>query len=165
MISLTIFKLSVLIISGLGRWVSNGGSCWLSSFSLSNLIFVFNMKVSFSILLSRCNHPLSMIAYNLLSLLAKDFFCAWLINITMLYRSKSVLPNACLCLKCKRAYFSTVMAIFQHPFWWKLSPNFQTSVALGFSRVDIHFLCSSGVVELVYFRNGNWSLIPYNNMI
>ena len=27
--------------------------------------------------------------------------------------------------------------------------------------MNIYFLCSSGVVELMYSRNGNWSLLPW----
>ena len=149
----------MLIISGIWRWVLNGGSCWLSSCSLSKLIFVFNMTGYFISLIYRWKYPMSMIASKFLSLLAKYFYHARLINVTMLHRSKSVLSNACLCLKCKRASFSTVMAIFHHPFWWQLSPNFQTSVALGVPRVNINFFCSSGVAELMYSSNGNWSLL------
>ena len=128
-------------------------------------LFFFNMTGSFSSLLSRWNHPLSMIASKFLFFTAKYFFHAWLINGTMLHRSNTVLSNACLCLKCKRASFSTVMAIFQHPFWWKLSPTCQTSVALVVLRVNTHFLFSSGVEELMYSSNGNWSLLqlPPNN--
>ena len=139
-ISLKIVKLSVLILSGIGQWVSNGGSCWLSSFSLSNIIFVFKITGSLSILLSRCNHHMSMIASNLFSLLSNYFFHDRFINSTMSHRSKSLLSNACLCLKFKRASFSTVMEIFQHKFWWQLSPTCQTSVVLGVPRVKIHFL-------------------------
>ena len=119
------------------------------------------MTGSFSILLSMCNHPLSIIASKFLSFLAKYFFRAQFINGTISHWPKSVLSNACLCLKCKRAYFYTVMAIFQNKFWWQLSPTWQTSVALGVPRLNIHFLCSSGVEELIYSRNGNWSLLPW----
>ena len=50
--SLIIVKLSVIILAGIGRLVHNGGSCLFSSFSLSNLIFVFKMTGYFSSLLS-----------------------------------------------------------------------------------------------------------------
>ena len=46
-----------------------------------------------------------------------------------------------------------------------MSPTCQKYVVLGVLKENIHFLCSSGVVELMYSRSGNWSLIPwpYNN--
>ena len=119
-----------------------------------------DMTGSFSSLLYSCDHPLSMIAYKFLSLLAKYYFHSRLINGTMSHRSKSVLSNSCLCLN-SGAYFSTVMAIFQHPLLLLLSPTCQTLVALGVPRVKIHFLSTSGVVELMYYRNGNWSLLPW----
>ena len=56
--SLIVVKLSVLILAGIVGLVCNGGLCLLSSFSLSNLIFVLNMKGSFSSLLYKWNHPL-----------------------------------------------------------------------------------------------------------
>ena len=79
----------------------------------------------------------------------------------MPHRSKSVLSNSCLCLNCIRASFSMVMAVFQHPFWLMLSPTFQQLVVLGVTRLKIHFIIPSGVVELMYSRNGNRSLLPW----
>ena len=165
MSSLIIVKLSVLIIAVVGRLVHNGGSCWLSSYSLSKLIFVFNITGSFSILLSRWNHSLSMIASNFLSLLVKDLSHARFINGTMSHQSKSVLSNLCLYLNRIRAYFSTVISIFQNPLLLLLCPTCQTLVALGGPRFWIHFLSPSGVVEFLYSMNSNWSLLPwpYNN--
>ena len=119
------------------------------------------MTGSFSSLLYRWNHTLSIIDSKFLSLIAKDFLHARLINGTMLHLSKSVLSNPCLCLNHIRAYFSTVIDIFQNPLWLLLSPTWQTLVALGVPRVWIHFLSPSGFVELMYCRNGNWSLLPW----
>ena len=158
MISLAIFNLSVLIIYGIGRWVRNGGSCWLSSCSLSNF---FSKIIGYFIrLLSRWDHPMSMIAFKFLSLLTNDFFHTRLINCTMSHISKALLSNACICLKFKRASCYMVMDILQHPFWWHLSPTCQTYVALGVTRVNTHLRFSSGVVELMYYRNGNLILLP-----
>ena len=114
----------------------------------------------FSIPLSRWNYPLSRIASKFFSLLAKYLFHAWLINGALSHRSKPVLSNACLCLKCKRVSFSMVMSIFHNQFWWQLSPTCQKCVALGVPRVKIHLLfcqvlcswCIPGMVTGVYFH-------------
>ena len=123
--------------------------------------FFFKITGSFCSLLSRWNHPLSMIYSKFFSLFEKYFFHACLINGTMSHRWNSVLSNACLCLKCKRSSFSMVVAIFQHPFWLQLYHTCQKSVVLGVPGVKIHFLFSSGVEELMYSRIFNRSLIPW----
>ena len=119
------------------------------------------MTRPFNILLLRWNHPLSMIASQFFSLIEKDLFHERSINGTMLHWSKSVLSNACLSLKYKRASFSTVIAIFQNPLWWQMSPTCQSSVALGVLSVNIHLLCLLGVMDLMYSSNGKWSLLPW----
>ena len=43
-ISLKIVKLSVLILAVIGQWVCNGRSCWLSSCSVSKLIYVLRWQ-------------------------------------------------------------------------------------------------------------------------
>ena len=100
-------------------------------------------------------------------LLCPQIVCIFtgIINGTILHQSKSVISIVCLGLKCSREYFSTVMVIFQHPFWWQICPTFETDVAFGVLIVNINLLCSSGVEELIYSRNCNWSLLswPYNN--
>ena len=108
-------KLSVLILSGIEGLVYNVSSCWLSSCSSSNLIFVLKMTGSLISLLSRWDHPMSIIASNFLSLIANDFFHDRFINSTMSHQSKSVLSNSFLCFNHTRSSFSTVMDIFQHP--------------------------------------------------
>ena len=40
-------------------------------------------------------------------------------------------------------------------------PTCQISVVLGVMRVKINLICSSGVVELMYSMNDNWSLLPW----
>ena len=59
------------------------------------------------------------------------------------------------------ASFSTFIAIFHNILWWHMSPTCQTFVALVFPRVKTYFLSPSGVVELMYSRNGNWILLPW----
>ena len=156
-----IVKLSVLLLSGIVGLVCNCGSCWLSSCSSANLIFVFNMTGSFSILLSSWNHTLPMIASKLFSLFANNFFHYPLINSNMFLRSKAVLSNSCIYLNNIKASFSKVMAIFHYPFWLLLSPTCQTSMVICFLRVWIHFIYLSGVVELMYSMTGIWSILPW----
>ena len=144
------------------------GSQWRFVFIIKLLIFqtyFFKMTGSFSSLLSIWKHPLLMIASKFLSLLANYFFRTRLINGNIMHRTKSVLSNACLCLKCKGSSFSAVMAILQHPLWFLSYTTRQTYVVLVVLRVNINLLCPSGFVEFMYSRNGNCSLIPwqYNN--
>ena len=44
-----------------------------------------------------------------------------------------------------------------------MSPTCQTLVALGVLGCKIHFLSPSGVVELMYYRNGNCSLLAWTS--
>ena len=96
------------------------GSQWRVMLIVNLLIvqryFVFKMTVYFNSLLSRWNPTMSMTASKFFSLPAKDLFHARLISGTMSHQSKSVISNSCPCLNCRRASFSTVMTIFQHPF-------------------------------------------------
>ena len=95
--------------------------------------------------------------------LANCLFHARLINSTMFHRSKSVLSNSCICLNHIREYFSKFRTIFQHPLWLLLSPTLQTVAALGVPRVNIHFISLSGVVDLMYYRNDNFSLLTWTS--
>ena len=164
MISLTIVKLSVLILDGIGGLVHNGGSCCLSSWSSYKLIF-FKMIGSFSSLISSCSHNLSMIDPKFLYLPENDFLHDRYTNSTMLHQQKSVLSNSCLCLNRERTSFSMVTDTLQNPFLLMLSPTWKKFVALGVLKVWIQLLSPSGVVELIYSSNGKWSLLtcPSNN--